>query len=176
MASPATDADAERCVLTEKDLAMEPGLKPMDVHGRLVLLAHVDRRVESALCFYLLEVDERQLYIDYGHACTVDYARESLGFENRKTRTLLHLARRFKELPKMKQSFSRGDISYTKAREAVKVATANNEDEWIDRCKKLNNRQLEQAVTGQRRATSAEDTNPRARARRRAHRDMGADA
>ena len=176
MASPATDADAERCVLTEKDLAMEPGLKPMDVHGRLVLLAHVDRRVESALCFYLLEVDERQLYIDYSHACTVDYARESLGFENRKTRTLLHLARRFKELPKMKQSFSRGDISYTKAREAVKVATANNEDEWIDRCKKLNNRQLEQAVTGQRRATSAEDTNPRARARRRAHRDMGADA
>ena len=112
---------------------MEPGLKPMDVHGRLVLLARVDRRVESALCFYLLEVDERQLYIDYGHACTVDYAREGLGFENRKTRTLLHLARRFKELPKMpkmKDSFSRGDIPYTKAREAVKVATAHNEDEW----------------------------------------------
>ena len=108
MASPATDA--ERCVLTEKDLEMEPGLKPMDVHGRLVLLARVDRRVESALCFYLLEVDERQLYIDYGHACTVDYALECLGFENRKTRTLLHLARRFKELPKMKASFGRGDI------------------------------------------------------------------
>ncbi len=150
MASPATDADAaadaERCVLTEKDLEMEPGLKPMDVHGRLVLLARVDRRVESALCFYLHEVDERQLYIDYGHACTVDYALECLGFENRKTRTLLHLARRFEELPKMKASFGRGDIPYTKAREAVKVATANNEDEWIDKCKKLSNRQLEQAV------------------------------
>ena len=104
----------------------------------------MDRRVESALCFYLQE--ERGLYIDYGHACTVDYARECLGFEDRKTRTLLHLARRFKELPKMKESFSRGEIPYTKAREAVKVATATNEEEWIDKCKKLSNRQLEQAV------------------------------
>jgi len=146
MASPVTDGDAARCVLTARDLETEPGLKPMDVHGRLVLLARVDRRVESALCFYLHEVEERQLYIDYGHACTVDYARECLGFENRKTRTLLHLARRFKQLPKMKESFSRGDIPYTKAREAVKVATADNEDEWIDKCKKLSNRQLERAV------------------------------
>ncbi len=144
MASPATVT--ETCLLTEKDLEMEGGLKAMEVHGRLVLLARVDRRVESVLCFYLQEVEERGLYIDYGHACTVDYARECLGFEDRKTRTLLHLACRFKELPKMKESFSRGEIPYTKAREAVKVATAKNEDEWIDKCKKLSNRQLEQAV------------------------------
>ena len=109
-------------------------------------LARVERRVESALCFYLQEVEERGLYIDYGHACTVDYVRECLGLEDRKTRTLLHLARRFKELPKMKESFSRGEIPYTKAREVVKVATAKNEEEWIDKCKKLSNRQLEQAV------------------------------
>ena len=106
----------------------------------------MELRVESALCFYLQEVEERGLYIDYGHACTVDYARECLGFEDRKTRTLLHLARRFKELPKMKESFSRGEIPYTKAREAVKVATATNEEGWIDKRKTLSNRQLEQAV------------------------------
>lgn len=135
-----------KCLLTEKDLEMEQGLKAMEVHSRLVLLARVDRRVESALCFYLQEVEERGLHIDYGHACTVDYARECLGFEDRKTRTLLHLAHRFKELPKMKECFSRGEIPYTKAREAVKVATATNEEEWIDKCKTLSNRQLEQAV------------------------------
>lgn len=144
MASPATAT--EKCLLTEKDLVMEGGLKAMEVHSRLVLLARVDRRVESALCFYLQEVEERGLYIDYGHACTVDYVRECLGLEDRKTRTLLHLARRFKELPKMKESFSRGEIPYTKAREVVKVATAKNEEEWIDKCKTLSNRQLEQAV------------------------------
>ena len=136
----------EKCLLTEKDLEMEQGLKALEVHKRLVVLARLDRRVESALCFYLHEVDERQLYINYGHAATVDYARESLGFEDRKTRTLLNLARRFEERPKMKESFARGEIPYTKAREAVKVATAKNEEEWIQKCRTLSNRQLEQAV------------------------------
>ena len=55
MASPAT---TEKCLLTEKDLEMERGLKAMEVHSRLVLLARVELRVESALCFYVLEVDE----------------------------------------------------------------------------------------------------------------------
>ena len=136
----------EKCLLTEKDLESKRGLKALEIHDRLVVLARLDLRVESALCFYLHEVDERQLYIDYGHAATVDYARECLGFEDRKTRTLLNLARRFEELPKMKESFGRGEIPYTKAREAVKVATAENEEEWIQKCKTLSNRQLEQAV------------------------------
>jgi len=51
------DSDAElshdgyREVSTEKDLEMEEGLEAMEVHGRLVLLAHVELRVESALCY-----------------------------------------------------------------------------------------------------------------------------
>ena len=136
----------EKCLLTEKDLEMERGLKALEIHERLVVLACLDLRVEAALCFYLHEVDERQLYIDYGHAATVDYARECLGFNDRKTSTLLHLARRFEELPKMNEAFGRGVIPYTEAREAVKIATAANEDEWIQQCMTLSNRQLEQAV------------------------------
>jgi hypothetical protein len=52
----------EKCLLTEKDLEMEQGLKALEVDKRLVVLARLDRRVEAALCFYLHEVDERQLY------------------------------------------------------------------------------------------------------------------
>ena len=69
----------EKCLLTEKDLEMERGLKALEIHERLVVLARLDLRVEAALCFYLHEVDERQLYIDYRHAATADYARECLG-------------------------------------------------------------------------------------------------
>ena len=45
----------EKCVLTEKDLELERGLKALEIHDRLVALARLDRRVEAALCFYLLE-------------------------------------------------------------------------------------------------------------------------
>ncbi len=98
------------------------------------------------MCFYLQEVETRRLYLRYGFASTVDYARESLGFEDRKTRSLLHMAERFEELPRLKKAFRRGDIPWTKAREVVKVATPKTEAKWLDRCNSMSNRQLEQEV------------------------------
>ena len=110
-------------VLKEENLIKEQGLTAKEVDRRLVVLSKAHRRVESALCFYLQEVDERELYRGYGHASTVDYARERLGFEDRKTWTLLQLARRLKVLPELKKAFGEGKIPWTKAREATKAAT-----------------------------------------------------
>jgi hypothetical protein len=133
-------------VLHESDLSTECGLSAMTVHERLLKLAKAHRRLESALCFYLLEVEKRALFRHYGHASTVDYAREELGLEDGKTRTLMRLAIRLEELPKMKAAFGRGEIPYTKAREAVKAATPETEETWIRKCKELSNRQLEREV------------------------------
>ena len=104
------------------------------------------RRVESVLCFYLQEVENRRLYLKYGFASTVDYARERIGFEDRKTRYLVKMAERFEELPRLEKAFRRGDIPWTKAREVVKVATPKTEAKWLDRCQSMSNRQLEQEV------------------------------
>ena len=130
----------------EAALEMKPGLPASEVDRRLVALAHVHRRVESVLCFYLHEVENRRLYLKYGFASTVDYARERLGFEDRKTRSLVNMAERFEELPRLKKAFRQGDIPWTKAREVVKVATPKNEAKWLDRCQSMSNRQLEQEV------------------------------
>ncbi len=113
--------------ITEADLRMDKGLPAMDVDRRLFTLTQAHRRIESVLCFYLKEVEERQLYMNFGHASTVDYARERLGFEDRKTRSLVNMAERFEELPRLKKAFRRGDIPWTKAREVVKVATPKTE-------------------------------------------------
>jgi hypothetical protein len=130
----------------EATLEMEKGLPPSEVDRRLVAAARVHRRIESVLCFYLEEVENRQLYLQYGFASTVDYARERLGFEERKTRSLVHMAERFEELPQLEKAFRRGDIPWTKAREVVKVATPDTEAEWLARCESMSNRQLEQEV------------------------------
>ncbi len=125
---------------------MKKGLPANEVDRRLVAAARVHRRVESVLCFYLQEVENRVLYRKYGFASTVDYARERLGFEDRKTRSLVKMAERFEELPKLKQAFRRGDLPWTKAREVVKVATPKTEAKWLTRCQSMSNRQLEQEV------------------------------
>jgi hypothetical protein len=125
---------------------MKPGLPPSEVDRRLVALARVHRRVESVLCSYLQEVENRGLYLKYGFASTVDYARERLGFEDRKTRSLVTMAGRFEELPQLEEAFRRGDIPWTKAREVVKVATPETEAQWLEKCQSLSNRQLEGEV------------------------------
>ena len=130
----------------EATLEMEKGLPPGEVDRRLVAAARVHRRVESVLCFYLQEVETRRLYLQYGFASTVDYARERLGFEERKTRSLVKMAERFEELPRLEKAFRRGDIPWTKAREVVKVATPETEAQWLARCQTMSNRQLEQEV------------------------------
>jgi hypothetical protein len=133
-------------LLTESDLSMERGLPAVEVDRRLVTLAEAHRRLESVVCFYLQEVEERQLYLEYGHSSTVDYARERLGFEDRKTWSLLHMARRLKVLPELKKAFGKGKIPWTKAREAVKAATPETDQQWVEKCLELSNRQLEQEV------------------------------
>ena len=130
----------------EAVLEMKKGLPPSEVDRRLVAAARVHRRVESVLCFYLQEVENRRLYLKYGFASTVDYARERIGFEDRKTRYLVKMAERFEELPRLEKAFRRGDIPWTKAREVVKVATPKTEAKWLDRCQSMSNRQLEQEV------------------------------
>jgi hypothetical protein len=104
-------------LLTETELEMQKGLAAMEVDRRLVSLARAHRCIESVFCFYLQEVEERQLYLEYGHASTVDYARERLGIDDKKTRALLNMAARLDGLPKMKEAFRKGDIPWTKARE-----------------------------------------------------------
>jgi len=142
----ALPAQNEPALATETDLRMDKGLPAMEVDRRLVSLSRTERRIESVLCFYLKEVDERRLYLDYGHASTVDYSRERLGFEDRKTRSLLRMAYKFEDLPRMKEAFHKGELPWTKAREAIKVAKPETEEMWIDKCRSLTNRQLEEEV------------------------------
>jgi hypothetical protein len=56
------------------------------------------------------------------------------------------LARRLKVLPELKKAFGEGKIPWTKAREATKAATPETDKAWVEKCKTLSNRQLEQEV------------------------------
>jgi hypothetical protein len=56
------------------------------------------------------------------------------------------MAVRLDVLPKMKEAFRKGDIPWTKAREAIKAATPETDADWVDKCQELSNRQIEQEV------------------------------
>lgn len=133
-------------IIEEAACQLEAGLTAAEVDRRLLALAREHNRLEAALCFYLKEMQQRQLYVSFGFSSTVDYARERLGFEDRKTRSLLYMAERFQSLPEIGQAFAQGELAWTKVREVVKVAQPETESLWLEKCRNLSNRQLEQEV------------------------------
>jgi hypothetical protein len=46
----------------------------------------------------------------------------------------------------MKEAFRKGDIPWTKAREAVRAAKPETDAEWTKKCLELSNRQIEKEV------------------------------
>ena len=75
-----------------------------------------------------------------------DYARELTGLNPRKAQYLVFIADRLEKLPIIAAAFDAGELPWTKAREIVRVATLTTEQEWLEKAKKLSNRELEKAV------------------------------
>jgi hypothetical protein len=143
-------------VAEEAGCQLEAGLTAAEVDRRLLALSREHNRIEAALCFYLKEMQRRELYVSFGFSSTADYARERLGFEDRKTRSFLYMADRFETLPEIGQAFAQGELAWTKVREVVKVAQPETESLWLEKCKNLSNRQRRKLLRGggARRSTS----------------------
>jgi len=128
------------------DFGPEPDLAVQDVHRRVLVAHHWGQRAERNLCYYLREMERRRLYQELGFSDIFHYTHVSLGFDRRRTRTLLHLAETLERLPRVAAAFDAGEVGWTKVREIAPVATPENEDEWLDRARSLSSRELEQAV------------------------------
>ena len=80
---------------------------------------------------------------------------ELVGIKSRKAQYLVFIASRLESLPKIREAFDSGELSWTKAREITSVATAETEEEWLSKAEALNNRDLEKEV----RRHTGRDTN-----------------
>ncbi len=71
---------------------------------------------------------------------------ELIGVKPRKAQYLVFIADRLEKLPVIAAAFNAGELPWTKAREIVRVATLETEQEWLEKAKKLSNRELEKTV------------------------------
>jgi len=137
-----------------------PDLAASDVETRLRTALHALQRAECDALIWFCEIRDRRLYRDLGCSSIWQYAIERLGFSRTKTAYFLRLAKSFHALPALKQSVAAGEITWTQAREVVKVATPRTESTWIERAKTSSRRELERQVAS---------TRARAEARTRVH-------
>ena len=132
-------------VLTS-DVGLEPGLPVDQIESRLIDAARRHHLEERNIAYWLLELDRRRLYQARGFSSTGDYAMELVGIKPRKAQYLVFIASRLEKLPTIREAFDSGELTWTKAREIVSVATPETEAEWLEKAKVLSNRDLEKEV------------------------------
>jgi hypothetical protein len=132
-----------------ESLPSYPKLSIAELHRRLEKAVQDYQRSEKLICFYLMQIKRRRGYKDFGFANMEDYALELFGFSPSKTRQLLALARKLLALPKVTEALARGAIGWTKASKVAMVATAKDEEEWVDKAVNLSTRQLERQIRDQ---------------------------
>jgi len=122
------------------------GLPATEVHSRLKdALVELQRAEKNALLWFS-EIARRKLFRELGYSSLQMYATEALGFSQNKTGQFIRLAGVMEELPVLRESVTRGEIPWTKAREVAKVATPRTEKRWVAEARRSSNRQLEKKV------------------------------
>lgn len=119
------------------------------------LAAHI----AAATCRWLelvAEFDRRNGHEVWGfHSCGA-WVAWRCSIDPRSAREHVRVARALRELPAVRERFSRGELSYSKVRAITRIATPQIEAELVEMARLATAAQLERLVRGYRRAVSLE--------------------
>jgi len=122
------------------------GLSAREVDRRLRDAVIDLRRAEQRAVLWFAEVLHRRLYRDLGFGSIHQYAAIALGFGLGKTAQFVRLARAFRELPRLRATVARGELTWTQARTVAGVATPRTEAAWLNAARGTSSRVLEEQV------------------------------
>jgi len=113
------------------------------------LLRRSERQAAAARLLasqYLLDLAERRLFRELGYSSVMHYGTHALGLAPREVWERLRMGRALQALPGVVGAIRRGRLSWSKARELVRVATPETEAAWLARAARLSCRELEAAA------------------------------
>lgn len=128
-------------------------------HEITTLAAHI----YAATCRWLLliaEFDRRECHLSWGfHSCTA-WLAWTCGLTARAAREHVRVARDLAPLPRIRDSFGRGELSYSKVRALTRVAVPETEEELLALAHHATAAQLERTVRAYRSAVAAAEGQP----------------
>ena len=117
------------------------------IHAQLLTALRQRRAAEHAAALLLRQVADESLHHALGYASIYDYAEQALDLTVRQARGLLQIGGVLPSLPTLDAEFAAGRISWTKARELIRVITPDTEAAWVAAAIEHNSRTLEAMVS-----------------------------
>lgn len=134
----------------ETDFVYQAGLSARALVALIRRLLTAQRAIERVLCRYLADwadqVGERPRKLPGGCSDVFDAAWKLFRMGRRRTSERLRIGRALRRLPAIEAAFQAGQICFSRVRELTRVATPENQAQWLDLALTLPLRQLEQRV------------------------------
>jgi len=127
-------------------LDLKQGLSSEEVHKRALAARKLYGKAQKALTFWILEMDERKLYNDYGCSNVFQYATRYLSLGEHTIAEMLRTGKALAKLPLLSDAYDKGQISSTHIREISRVAVPETELFWFEAAKKSTTHQIEKMV------------------------------
>jgi hypothetical protein len=123
---------ANRSIPKEALLDREAEARALD--EMLVERARAGRLADRDVAYGVARIAAERLFIPLGFGTAAKYAvRRGFADSEGNARDLINLVKRLERRPKIRAAFDAGQLPWTKARELVKIATEDDEDEWLAR-------------------------------------------
>ncbi len=131
---------------------------------RLVALAEQQAGLDYEQGRGLLEALRRRVHERLGYGSLSEYVEVLFGHSPRQTGERLRVAEALEQLPELTRALRAGELCWSVIRELSRVATADNELEWLADAEGKTARDVEQAVSGKEKGQGPKDpSNPEVR-------------
>jgi hypothetical protein len=127
------------------------------LHLRLKKIVKARGALDLAEAAALREAQRLVIWRRYGYASLIEYMELEMGYSPRAAIERLRVANAIVDLPKIADAMEQGELSFSAARELTRVATPDNEEEWLGVTCNLNLRDVEEAVSGHKRGDKPTD-------------------
>jgi polyhydroxyalkanoate synthesis regulator phasin len=104
-------------------------------------------RTEGLLLTVLIEMRRRKLFAVLNYSGIFDYCERRLNLSRAQAYYFKTVAEKSEEVPEIKQAVAQGELTLSEARRIVPVLTKENHKEWIEKAKRLPQKELEREVT-----------------------------
>ena len=121
-------------------------LSSEEVHKRALAARKLYGKAEKALTFWIMEMDERKLYRDFGCSNVFQYATRYLSLGEHTIAELLRTGKALSQLPLLSEALENGQISSSHVREISRVATEETDQFWRDTARGKTVREVEKLV------------------------------
>ena len=145
------------------------------LHRKLVEVSRQRRVLEAEEPELLVEAEDSRLYRRLGHVSMHEYMEAHLGYTRHTANERLRTARELLALPKLREAYRSGELSFTAVRELTRVVTPTTEEAFLAAAEGKTAGEVQQLVSGRGKGDTPETAPDPRLARRRVVLELSAE-